>query len=221
MNGCGIPCCSGIGNFRRPEIGTHTTLEECPYEISNWTSIEQSLKRPNRIERKNRPIVVQNSTSGGRTRINYNPALSSTQVSLQPFLNPAELGTMSTKDVEIFRRLQVSAKFLLGNFSNLTKLRENWINKLPSLRSVQISAAAKNPLNWSVQEVAQFVSQLPNCSTVGQAFAEHDIDGVAFLALQQNDMIKVMGLSLGTAIKVFNRILILREECNAHYIDYA
>lgn len=81
-------------------------------------------------------------------------------------------------------------------------------------------AAAKNPLNWTKEEVAQFVSQLPNCSTLGSVFIGNDIDGFAFLALRKRDMIDVMGLSTGAAIKVFNRIVLLREECNTHYIRY-
>lgn len=84
----------------------------------------------------------------------------------------------------------------------------------------QIIAAAKNPLNWTKEEVAKFVSQLPNCSTLGSIFIENDIDGFAFLALRKCDMIDVMGLSTGAAIKVFNRIMLLREECNTHYIRY-
>lgn len=152
--------------------------------------------------------------------MNRNPALSTTQISLQPMLNPIELATMSPQRAELFHRLQVSAKFLLKNVDSLSQLRDHWLNKMEPLQPIQMSTSIKNPLNWSADEVANFVSQLPNCSMIGQVFIQHDIDGIAFLSLRQNDMVDIMGLSLGTAIKVFNRILFLREECNAHYIQY-
>lgn len=71
-----------------------------------------------------------------------------------------------------------------------------------------------------MEEVANFVAQLPNSTDLARVFVDHEIDGLAFLALRQNDMTNYMGLSLGAAIKVFNRIVWLRGECNAKYIKY-
>lgn len=188
--------------------------------MSNWSSASVIQKR---VECQSPSIPQSSSSVSSRSQVNYNPALNSTQTSLQSFFSPIQLTTMSPKQVELFRRLQVSAKILSENFNSLTKLRDHWINKMEPVRPIQISTSFKNPLNWSVTEVAIFVSQLPNCSIsmTGQVFIEHEIDGVAFLSLRQNDMVEIMGLSLGTALKVFNRILFLREECNAHYIQHA
>lgn len=212
--------CRGIGNAKRLEVSTHSTLEECPYEWNNWSTVDSDV-RPNRIDRKHKTVNNSFNIGAGPSRkISVNPAFEKVQVSLQPTLNPAELAAMSSKDVEIFRRLQVSAKFLLENRKVLSELRDLWIDRLKPLRTVQILVSAKNPLNWTKEEVAKFVSQLPNCSTLGAVFIENDIDGLAFLALRTRDMIDVMGLSTGAAIKVFNRIMLLREECNYHYIRY-
>lgn len=223
LNGCGIIGCRGIGNAKKLEVGTHKTLSECPYEIRNWQLDVRNL-RPNRIERKNRTASINNSFNIGapacRTRISHNPVIQNTHVSLQTLFNPTELATMRPKDIEMYRRLQVSTKFLLDNIENLSKLRNQWLEKLQPLKFIQLSAATKNPLNWSIDEVSNFVSQLPNCSMLGTIFVEHEIDGMAFLSLRQNDMINKMGLSLGSAIKVFNRIIYLREDCNTHYIKY-
>lgn len=217
---CGILGCRGIGNAKRPEFSTHKILDECPYEKSNWAA-DDNAQRPNRVDRKHKAINSAFNTGAGPSRkVSVNPAFEKVQVSLQPTLNPAELAAMSSKDVEIFRRLQVSAKFLLENRKDLSALREQWIDRLKPLRPVQIVAAAKNPLHWSKHEVADFVAKLPNCSMLGSAFLDNDIDGLAFLSLRQTDMIDIMGLSIGSAIKVFNRIMVLREECNAHYIRY-
>lgn len=143
-----------------------------------------------------------------------------THLSLQPLLNPTELANMLPKDVEMFRRLQVSTKFLLENAEALSQQHNKWLDKIQPLTSVRVDASVKNPLNWSMERVASFVSSLPNCSQLGPIFVEHEIDGLAFLSLRQADLTDIMGLSLGSAIKVFNRIMFLREECNTHYIHY-
>lgn len=220
INDCGIRGCRGIGNAQYPERRSHKTLEECPYDLANWQSDDRK-NRVNRIDRKTKIVNSSFNVGAGpcRTRVTTNPALEKPSVSLEPLLNPTELATLSAKDIEMVRRLQVSMNFLLQNRRSLEKLHEEWSERMP-MRIVQISAAEKNPLNWSIDEVTSFVSQLPNCSLLAPAFVEHEIDGLAFLALRQNDMVDRMGLSEGAAIKIFNRILALREECNVHYIKY-
>lgn len=219
-NTCGTAGCRGIGNGKRPEVNTHSTLDECPYEKDNWSADERTL-RPSRVDRKHKSInSAFNIGAGPSRKVSVNPAFEKVQVSLQKTLNPAELAAMSRKDVEIFRRLQVSAQFLLENHKTLSELRNQWIDRLKPLRPVKVLAASKNPMNWSKEEVASFVSALPNCSLLGTTFLENDIDGLAFLSLRQSDMIDIMGLTVGSAIKVFNRIVLLREECNTHYIRY-
>lgn len=210
--------CRGIGNGKRPDVCAHSTLEECPYEDKNWSTPDSEM-RPNRVEFKTINKAF-NVGAGPSRKVSVNPAFEKVQISLQRTLNPAELAAMSSKDAEIFRRLQVSASFLLENQKTLSDIRDKWIDRLQPLRSVHVLAAAKNPLNWSKEEVAAFVSQLPNCGSIGAKFIENEIDGLAFLSLRQSDMIDIMELSVGAAIKVFNRIMLLREECNTQYIRY-
>lgn len=218
-NSCGTPGCRGIGNGKRSDYHIHGTLADCPYEKANWSSDENST-RPPRVDCKHKLNNAFNIGAGPSRKVSVNPAFEKVQVSIQPTLNPAELAAMSSKDVEIFRRLQVSTNFILGNRKILSEIRDQWIDRIKPLRPVQLLSSAKNPLNWNTEEVANFISQLPNCSMIGATFIEHDIDGIALLSLQQNDMIDIMGLSVGSAIKIFNRIVLLREECNAHYIRY-
>lgn len=141
--------------------------------------------------------------------------------SFKPMLNPPELLNMPPRDVEMYRRLQVTTSHLLVNSANLSILHNKWLDKLRPLKHVIDLCNNKNPLNWTIKEVADFVVRLPNCSKLGKIFTAHEIDGLAFLSLRQSDMTQRMGLNLGASIKIFNRILFLREECNAKYIRYA
>lgn len=137
-NSCGILGCRGIGNAKRPEVITHSTLEECPYEWNNWSAVDSDV-HPNRIDRKHKTVnSAFNIGAGPSRKISVNPAFEKVQVSLQPTLNPAELAAMSSKDVEIFRRLQVSASFLLENRKVLSELRDQWIDRIKPLRTVYV-----------------------------------------------------------------------------------
>lgn len=127
---------------------------------------------------------------------------------------------MTPQEVEMYRRLQVNSRQLLENTGNLSILRDKWLEKVQPVKPIEISDNMKNPLNWTIEEVTKFVSRIPNCSQIDAIFAEHEIDGLAFLQLRKNDLMTRMGLSLGVAVKIFHHIQFLREECNAKFIQY-
>ncbi|CAG2172863.1 unnamed protein product [Oppiella nova] len=70
---------------------------------------------------------------------------------------------------------------------------------------------SKEVLSWTPTKVSDFIDQIPGCESVGQVFAEQLIDGEAFLLLNQNDIVKILNLKLGPAIKIFNSILVIRD----------
>lgn len=220
---CGFVHCSGIGNALRPDQFTHRTAEECPYSPSNWEAT-RTATLPNRLGssaiKSTRLPVVESQTQSEQPLLLRKEGIkvnAITAASLKTLLNPAELKTMSATDVQLYRRLQVSTRHVISKMAHLAKVHDKWLDKV---QPCQIQTASTNPLNWSMEEVANFVAQLPNSTDLARVFVDHEIDGLAFLALRQNDMTNYMGLSLGAAIKVFNRIVWLRGECNAKYIKY-
>ncbi|XP_011304993.1 lethal(3)malignant brain tumor-like protein 3 isoform X2 [Fopius arisanus] len=68
-----------------------------------------------------------------------------------------------------------------------------------------------NPRRWSNEEVIKFIQSVPNCKEVGSIFRKHSIDGEAFLMLTQEDLVSLLGLRLGPAIKLYNSIVLLRR----------
>ncbi|XP_073471658.1 lethal(3)malignant brain tumor-like protein 4 isoform X1 [Aquarana catesbeiana] len=76
----------------------------------------------------------------------------------------------------------------------------------------EVSAySAKTVTKWTTEEVAQFVQQLPGCTEQASVFREEQIDGVAFLLLTRNDLVKILGLKLGPALKIYNSILMFNN----------
>ncbi|KAK2587825.1 hypothetical protein KPH14_003926 [Odynerus spinipes] len=68
-----------------------------------------------------------------------------------------------------------------------------------------------NPRRWSNEEVIKFIQSVPNCKEIGNIFRKHNIDGEAFLMLTQEDLVSLLGLRLGPAIKLYNSIVLLRR----------
>ncbi|PIK46400.1 putative lethal(3)malignant brain tumor-like protein 3-like [Apostichopus japonicus] len=78
---------------------------------------------------------------------------------------------------------------------------------LPGVADLDYSTVAK----WNQEEVAEFVRKLPGCNEHASKFAEEQIDGEAFLLLNQSDIVKIMSVKLGPALKIYNAILILKK----------
>lgn len=80
--------------------------------------------------------------------------------------------------------------------------------------------STENPLDWSIYKVCKFVTKITNDSEVAKKFHDQDIDGSAFLCLNQDDLVNMMSIKIGPAIKIFNRILHVREEVNEKFIKH-
>ncbi|RXN14905.1 lethal(3)malignant brain tumor 4 isoform X1 [Labeo rohita] len=78
---------------------------------------------------------------------------------------------------------------------------------LPGVAGVQASRVA----HWTVEEVADFIHSLPGCEEQAKQFREEQIDGKAFLLLTQRDIVKIMSVKLGPALKIYNSILMFKH----------
>lgn len=73
---------------------------------------------------------------------------------------------------------------------------------------VPTGAPEESPIimKWSVQEVCDFIKNLPGCSDYAEDFAIHEIDGQALLLLKENHLVNTMGMKLGPALKIVAKI---------------
>lgn len=75
----------------------------------------------------------------------------------------------------------------------------------------------ENPLNWSVENVGNYVSSV--CSVdIGELFKEQEVDGNAFLDLTKEDLLQLLCIKLGPAIKISTLIKKLRSEICEKFI---
>ncbi|XP_016094170.1 lethal(3)malignant brain tumor-like protein 1 [Sinocyclocheilus grahami] len=64
---------------------------------------------------------------------------------------------------------------------------------------------------WTIEEVFGFVNNLIGCEEQTRIFKDEMIDGEAFLLLTQNDIVKIMNIKLGPALKIHNAILMFKS----------
>uniref|UniRef100_A0A8C1SML5 L3MBTL histone methyl-lysine binding protein 3 n=1 Tax=Cyprinus carpio TaxID=7962 RepID=A0A8C1SML5_CYPCA len=82
---------------------------------------------------------------------------------------------------------------------------------LPTVAGITASKVAV----WSVDEVIEFIQGLPGCKEQVRTFREEQIDGEAFLLLTQVDLVKILSIKLGPALKIYNSILMFKTTENS------
>ncbi|XP_048453000.1 lethal(3)malignant brain tumor-like protein 3 [Rhincodon typus] len=77
---------------------------------------------------------------------------------------------------------------------------------LPGVAGITARKVAK----WTIDEVSEFILSLPGCEEQAKAFRHEQIDGEALLLLTQTDIVKIMSIKLGPALKIYNSILMFK-----------
>ena len=73
----------------------------------------------------------------------------------------------------------------------------------------------ENVHKWTRDDVCNFIKTIPGCdndSSLMDLFSNQDIDGEALLLMKEHDLVKLMNIKLGKAIKIFNCILKIRNK---------
>lgn len=76
----------------------------------------------------------------------------------------------------------------------------------------------ENPMGWSVSKVASFVQKVTDAK-VAEHFKSQEIDGAGFVCMSQEDLVELLELKLGAAIKIYNRIMLLREQVMRKFLN--
>lgn len=74
-----------------------------------------------------------------------------------------------------------------------------------------------DPRSWSNRDVIEFVSTIPCCQIEIDVFRKEAIDGEAFLLLNQKDILSMLKLKVGPAVKLYNSIVLLRQHVDEKF----
>uniref|UniRef100_A0A3B3BF33 L3MBTL histone methyl-lysine binding protein 1b n=1 Tax=Oryzias melastigma TaxID=30732 RepID=A0A3B3BF33_ORYME len=208
--GCPTPGCNGVGHIRGPRYGTHYTQVSCPYSEIN---LNKDGLLPDRLSGE-RPLTL--SVLHPRGRRPDPPANSST-----PINSPAEMAPVpkylkmhyvkeELKEMSLQQALHESVFSPGISASPPHRVALCWDKHCQLLPEV-LGLTAKRVATWSAEEVATFVKGLPGCKEHATTFKTEQIDGEAFLLLTQADIVKILSIKLGPALKIYNSILMLKN----------
>lgn len=115
-------------------------------------------------------------------------------------------------DVQV-KRFKVSKKFMNDYGPQQKYSYELWKNNSTVLDRATIEGdITENPMEWNTFNVCAFISKITDDNIIVGKFQEQEIDGAAFVTMCQDDLTSMLDIKLGSAIKIYNRILHLREE---------
>ncbi|XP_077632219.1 lethal(3)malignant brain tumor-like protein 3 isoform X2 [Crocuta crocuta] len=221
--GCSTPGCKGIGHFKRVRhLGPHSAAN-CPYSEIN---LNKDRIFPDRLSGEMPPA----SPSFPRNkRADTNEISSSPEIRDQHAddvkedfeeRTESEMRTShearGAREEPSVQQAQRRSAVFLSFKSPIPCLPLRWEQQsklLPTVAGIPASKVSK----WSTDEVSEFIQSLPGCEEHGKVFKDEQIDGEAFLLMTQTDIVKIMSIKLGPALKIFNSILMFKAaEKNSH-----
>uniref|UniRef100_A0A8C0BVN3 L3MBTL histone methyl-lysine binding protein 3 n=1 Tax=Buteo japonicus TaxID=224669 RepID=A0A8C0BVN3_9AVES len=201
--GCPTAGCKGVGHIKRARHVGHHSAVSCPYSEMNLNKesllpdrLSGEMPAASPVPRNRKVEASERSTSPGFNACLLLPVVEDTE-------EPCTQRLLS-QPVIVSSKLQIPGLPL--RWEQQSKL-------LPSVAGIPASKVSK----WSTDEVSEFIRSLPGCEEHGKMFKDEQIDGEAFLLMTQSDIVKIMSIKLGPALKIFNSILMFKAaEKNSH-----
>lgn len=222
---CPTPGCRGVGHIKGAKYSGHHSAFGCPYSDLN---VKKEVVIPDRLGGEKQITFVpvhfvqktkrllpdeldtplHDNTDGLAQSTKYVRVKKEEEEDEDEEELLANVMTERGVGVDSLQQALHQSVFLSsGPGLDLPLCWEQHCKLLPGVAGVQASLVE----HWSVEEVADFLQSLPGCEEQAKRFREEQIDGKAFLLLTQRDIVKIMSVKLGPALKIFNAILMFKH----------
>lgn len=222
QGGCSTPGCKGIGHFKRVRHLGPQSAANCPYSEIN---LNKDRIFPDRLSGemppaspsfpRNKRTDTNEISSSPEIRDQHADVREEFEERTESEVRPSHEARGAREEPSVPQAQRRSAVFLSFK-SPIPCLPLRWEQQsklLPTVAGIPASKVSK----WSTDEVSEFIQSLPGCEEHGKVFKDEQIDGEAFLLMTQTDIVKIMSIKLGPALKIFNSILMFKAaEKNSH-----
>uniref|UniRef100_A0A671KTF7 Lethal(3)malignant brain tumor-like protein 4 n=1 Tax=Sinocyclocheilus anshuiensis TaxID=1608454 RepID=A0A671KTF7_9TELE len=229
---CPTPGCRGIGHIKGAKYTGHHSAFGCPYSDMN---MKKEVVLPDRLGGEKQITFIpvtkrlcpdeeeEEEEEDGSEEISHvdNRFVNQTEIPSPTILSQSTKYLrikdeeddidVNSRNVDGLQQALHQSVFLSAMSAHpsrdLPLCWEQHCKLLPGVAGVQASRVA----HWGVEEVADFIHSLPGCEEQAKQFREEQIDGKAFLLLTQRDIVKIMSVKLGPALKIYNSILMFKH----------
>ncbi|XP_015413321.1 PREDICTED: lethal(3)malignant brain tumor-like protein 3 isoform X3 [Myotis davidii] len=222
QGGCSTPGCKGIGHFKRAKHLGPQSAASCPYSEIN---LNKDRIFPDRLSGemppaspsfpRNKRTDTNEISSSPEIRDQHADVREEFEERTESEVRTSHEARGAREEPSVPQAQRRSAVFLSFK-SPIPCLPLRWEQQsklLPTVAGIPASKVSK----WSTDEVSEFIQSLPGCEEHGKVFKDEQIDGEAFLLMTQTDIVKIMSIKLGPALKIFNSILMFKAaEKNSH-----
>ncbi|KAJ8984800.1 hypothetical protein NQ317_003714 [Molorchus minor] len=217
---CPTVGCRGQGHIKGAQCATHSIQKYCPYAEENIDIdriVPDRLLSPDLSPEAVVPVSREPKECKIKPRLGRPPKYPRSEQSLksEPIDEPPE---KKPKKIKEAKPPQVTTPEKLveqkaASFIALSKVlpaeKESW-HKHSHFLKKYISSDV-DPRTWTNVEVVNFISKLPCCEKDVRVFREEQIDGEALLSLNQKDILTILNIKVGPAVKLYNSIVLLRQ----------
>ncbi|XP_062857852.1 lethal(3)malignant brain tumor-like protein 3 isoform X2 [Trichomycterus rosablanca] len=210
---CPTPGCKGVGHIKGARYSGHHSAVGCPYSEIN---MKKDTVLPDRLSEE-----IPASGVGRPRRVETNPETSAQTPEVgrpckvrkveeprqESKLKSEAWSVVDSKDLTLQQALHQSVFMPCSAPSpSMPHCWDQHSKLLPTVAGITASKVAA----WSIEEVIEFIQGLPGCKEQVHTFKEEQIDGEAFLLLTQTDLVKILSIKLGPALKIYNSILMFK-----------
>ncbi|RXG52417.1 Lethal(3)malignant brain tumor-like protein 3 [Armadillidium vulgare] len=201
--GCGTQGCKGYGHVKGLIYNTHHTAYGCPYSLQNLHKDWEALL-PDRLEPPKEKKKGKNATKNFINLDASKPVPEESDESQKKRRLPIQIP-------RALKRLFINPYLIQVTIPIHHHLFHTQVD---THRHIVASANAANRLDierWRPDDVCNAISKIPGCEISSLKFMEQEIDGEALLLLTQNDLVSMLGIKLGPAIKIMSFVFSLRR----------